>query len=93
MGSFKQPRVFQPLDLEVIDLVYAAVWAQVEAREPFRDRKHDNELRAAIRKWIIAFAGYGPIDFDILCDKLIVSMPGSWLSTRQPRRSSPEAAS
>ena len=41
MGSFKQPRVFKPVDLEVIDQVYIAVWAQVEAREPVRDRKHE----------------------------------------------------
>jgi hypothetical protein len=27
MGSFKHPRAFQPLDLEIIDRVYEAAWA------------------------------------------------------------------
>jgi hypothetical protein len=59
MGSFKQARVFQPLDLEIIDHVYTAIWAQAEAREPFRDRENDNERQEVIRKRIFAFAGCG----------------------------------
>lgn len=93
MGSFRQSReAFLPLDLEIIDHVFKAVWAQVEAREPLRDRANDEELQEAIRKRIFAFAGCGPIDFDILCEKLIATMPGSWVPTRPPRRSSPKAA-
>jgi hypothetical protein len=42
MGSFK-PEGFDPLDLEIIDRVYEAAWAQLEAREPFRDREKDGE--------------------------------------------------
>jgi len=37
MGSFKHPRAFDPLDLEIIDRVYEAAWAQIEARECDRD--------------------------------------------------------
>lgn len=37
MDSFKRPCVFLPLDLEIIDLVHEAAWAQIEARDPFRD--------------------------------------------------------
>ena len=33
MGSFKHPHVFDPLDLEIIDHVYEAAWARVEANE------------------------------------------------------------
>ena len=36
MGSFNQG--FDSLDLEIIDRVYETAWAQLEAREPFRDR-------------------------------------------------------
>jgi hypothetical protein len=32
MGSFRHPRVFDPLDLEIIDRVCEAAWAQLEAR-------------------------------------------------------------
>ena len=43
MGSFKHPHAFDPLDLEIIDRVYEAAWAQVEARDPSRDRQKDGE--------------------------------------------------
>jgi hypothetical protein len=33
MGSFKRPRVFHPLDLEIMDRVYETVWAHLEACE------------------------------------------------------------
>ena len=39
MGSYKHTRVFDPLELEIIDRVYEAAWAQLEAREPFRDER------------------------------------------------------
>ena len=38
MGSFQYPRSFQPLELEIIDYVYEAAWAQIEALDPFRER-------------------------------------------------------
>jgi hypothetical protein len=38
LGSFKHPHAFDPLDLEIIDRVYEAAWAQVEARDPVRSR-------------------------------------------------------
>jgi hypothetical protein len=34
MGSYKRPRVFAPLDLEIIDLVSEAAWAQLAASSP-----------------------------------------------------------
>ena len=43
MGSFKHPRAFDPLDLEIIDRVYEAAWAQIEAREIDRDTDRDPE--------------------------------------------------
>jgi hypothetical protein len=33
MGCIKRPRAFDPLDLELIDRVYEAAWAQVEAHQ------------------------------------------------------------
>ena len=75
MGSFKQPSAFDPLDLEIIDRVYEAVWAQLEAREPFRDREKDGERGKALRKLVFAFARSGKIDFDALCDQVLANMP------------------
>jgi len=51
MGSFKRPRVFQPLDLEIMDRVYETVWVHLEACEPFRDRQKDGELLCPTPGW------------------------------------------
>lgn len=56
MGPFKRPRVFHPLDLEIMDRVYEAAWAQIEARDPFRDRNEDGKRQDALRKWLFALA-------------------------------------
>ena len=37
MGSFKRPHAFDPLDLEIIELVYEVAWEQISAHEPSRD--------------------------------------------------------
>jgi len=84
MGSFK--RVFNPLDLEIIDRVYDAVWAHVEARDLYRDTEKDGKRKEAIRKRVFAFAGYGKIDFDTLCDKVLASMPDVWTPTGRPAK-------
>jgi hypothetical protein len=43
MGSFRRPRVFTPLDLEVLDRVYEAAWEQVKARDLYRDTSKDQK--------------------------------------------------
>jgi hypothetical protein len=50
MSSLIRPRFFLPLDLEIIDWVYQAAWAQIEARDPFRDTTKDGEHKDALRK-------------------------------------------
>jgi hypothetical protein len=74
MGSFKHPRVFDPLDLEIIDRVYEAAWAQVEARDPKRDTTKDDDRQEALRKLVFACAGSGRVDFDRLCETVIASL-------------------
>ena len=66
MGPFKHP-VFDPLDLEIIDLVCEAAWAEIQARESKRDTEEDGKLQEALRKCIFAVAPPGKIDFDSLC--------------------------
>jgi|SRR5680860_1284220 len=86
MGSFKQPRVFKPLDLEIFDRVYEAAWAQLEAREPFRDREKDGERGEVIRKLVFALAIPGKVDFDTLCDKVLANMPDSSIPRVPPAK-------
>ncbi|HET9538023.1 MAG TPA: hypothetical protein VFP43_22205 [Mesorhizobium sp.] len=74
MGSFSRPRVFDPLDLEIIDRVYEAAWAQLEAREPARDREVDGERHEALRKLVFACAIPGGVDFDKLYDRVLANM-------------------
>jgi hypothetical protein len=74
MGSSSRPRVFDPLDLEIIDRVYEAAWAQLEAREPARDREVDGERHEALRKLVFACAIPGGVDFDKLYDRVLANM-------------------
>jgi hypothetical protein len=74
MGSFKHPRVFDPLDLEIIDRVYEAAWAQIEARDPKRDTSKDCDRQKVLRKLVFACACSGRVDFDRLCESVIASL-------------------
>jgi hypothetical protein len=75
MSSFEQPRAFDPLDLEIIDRVYEAAWAQLEARELYRNREKDSERQEALRKLVFAFATSGRVDFDPLYERVVANMP------------------
>jgi len=79
MGSFKHPRVFDPLDLEIIDRVYEAAWARVEANEPDRDRSREDARKEALRQWVFALVDH-PVEFDALYERL-EKVPTSWLLT------------
>ena len=87
MGSFKRPRAFDALDLEIIDLVYEAVWAQIVARDPFRDTEKDSERQEALRRRLFVCIGLGTVDFDNLYDKVLASMPETWITSGDPRSS------
>ena len=82
MGSFKRPHAFDPLDLEIIGLVYEVAWEQVSARQPSHDTAEDEERQASLRKRVFALAGDGGVDFDTLLDRVLASLP-------QPLRSPP----
>jgi hypothetical protein len=79
MGALKH-HFFDPLDLEIIDRVYEAAWAQLEAREPTRDRAADEGRQEALRKRIFDLAGSRPVDFDDLYDAVVTSMPEPWIA-------------
>ena len=80
MGSFK------PLDLEILDRVYEAAWAALQARDPFRDTDKDGERQESLRKLVFDNTGTGRVDFDILCDRVLANMPENWtVFTVRPR--------
>lgn len=87
-NSYRRNRVFDPLDLEIIERVYEAVWAQVEA-DDFRDTTKDDERKTALRQWVFVLAGDDPIDFDTLSDKLATIIPKPWTTKpiKKPRGS------
>ena len=72
MSSFA--RVFDPLDLEIIDRVVEAVWVRIEAQSSLRDGRTDDELKEMLRKQVMICAASGKVDFDALYDKVAASM-------------------
>ena len=84
MGSFKRSRAFDPLDLEIIDRVYEAVWAQIEAREPGRDIERDPERRQRLCKLILGAANMRPVDFDTLYEWATEALGPSEAKVRLP---------
>ena len=71
---------FQDSELAVIDRVCEAAWAQVEARDPQRDRAKDDERRAALRKRVLNFARSGQVEFDALFRMVLTTIPHKWTS-------------
>ena len=82
MGSYKRPSVFDPLDLQIIDLVYEAAWAGFIARDPYRDTRKDEDRQELLRKKVFAVATPGEVEFDALLDKVLASIPGTWTTAR-----------
>lgn len=78
MGSFKNTRVFDPLDLEVIDRVYEAAWAKIEALEPYRDRQEDDQRKDALRKLVMDNTDNNKVDFDTLYERVVKALPEKW---------------
>lgn len=70
MVASSHSRIFDPVDLAVLERVYQAAWARIEANGLDRDRAQDDERKEAVRKWVFAFADRRPVDFDVLMQKL-----------------------
>lgn len=79
--GFYIPRVFDPLDLEVIDRVYETAWAHIEARDPFRNRERDGAREEALRQTNIRLSGLRQSRFRPLCDRVLANIPETWTTT------------
>jgi hypothetical protein len=78
MDSFKEPRVFDPFDLDILERAYEAAWAEIVSRDPDRDVTKDEERRTSLRKRVFATVHCGATDPKAICDKVLASMPEFW---------------
>jgi hypothetical protein len=74
MGTISRRPKFDPADLALIDRVYAVACAYIEARDLYRDPRHDVEEEDALRRLMFAAANDGRLDFDTLCDRVLADM-------------------
>ena len=86
MGSDK--RVFDPLDLEIIDLIYEAALVQITARDPLSDPIKEMERQDAVKRLVFAFAESGSVEFDDLLDKVLEYASKLSVSPATPRPAS-----
>ena len=77
MGSYKHPRVFLPLDLQIVEMVYDAAWTQIVNNDPFRDTTYDEERKEALRKKVFALA-QGSVDYDTLLNMVMSNISETW---------------
>jgi hypothetical protein len=77
MGSYKHPRIFLPLDLQIVDMVYDAAWAHIVNNDPFRDTARDGERKEALREKVVALA-QGTADFDTLLTAVLRNLSEPW---------------
>jgi hypothetical protein len=74
MGSINLRDKFNPEELELIDRVYAVTCAYIESRDLYDVATTDTEEQDALRQMMFAVAASTPLDFDALCDRVLVSM-------------------
>ena len=62
MGSLNRRPAFDPRELEIIDRVYNAAWAQILTRHPGRDVEKVKERQRALRRRLFILADKGPVE-------------------------------
>ena len=85
MGFTKRHSAFEAFELEIIDRVYKAAWAQILARHPDSELENDTGRQEALRKRLFILADRRPIEFDTLRERALVSMPETLMSDPQGR--------
>jgi hypothetical protein len=74
MGSINLRDKFNPEELELIDRVYAVACAYIEACDLYNDAKPDVDEQDALRQMVFAVAASTPLEFDALCDGVLISV-------------------
>jgi hypothetical protein len=65
---------FDPLDLEIIDLVYEAVCVHLASNYPDHGATPDEQWQPILRKRLFAIAEPGPVGFDALWERTVGNM-------------------
>ena len=66
---------FSPADRSILDQVYHATWAVIQAHDPFRDVDQDEQLQSALRQKLFVLAANGERDPQRLRSLLLAEMP------------------
>ena len=74
MGTISRRSKFDPSDLELVDRVYAVACAYIEARDLYRNPRHDVEEKDALRRLMFTAADDGRLDFDTLFYRVLGDM-------------------
>lgn len=69
---------FDENELAIIDRVYEAAWAEVEVRDPQRERAKDDDRRAVLKKRVLNFARPGQVEFETLYRMVLTTIPHTW---------------
>jgi hypothetical protein len=72
MGFLNLGHIFKPLDLEILDRVYEAAWAHIEARDLYRDPQKAGG--GSCYEDGVHGCRYWSGRFDTLCDKVLASL-------------------
>ena len=83
MGSSKRHRslsrkrhvTFTSDELETIDRVYHAAWSEIIERHPQPNNEKARERQEALRKRLFVLAGRGEVEFGVLRDQVLATMP------------------
>jgi hypothetical protein len=62
-------------DRDILDQVFEAAWAVIQAHDPFRDLDQDEQLQFALRQKLFVLAADGERDLQVLRSLLLAKMP------------------
>jgi hypothetical protein len=74
-GSRKRQVKFTSDELDTIDRVCDAAWSQILEQHPQPDREKARERQEALRKRLFVLAGRGVVEFSVLRDRVLATMP------------------
>jgi hypothetical protein len=75
IGSRKRQVKFTSDELKTIDRVCDAAWSQILEQHPQPDREKARERQEALRKRLFVLAGRGVVEFSVLRDRVLATMP------------------
>ena len=85
IGSRKRVK-FTSDELETIDSVCDAAWSQILEQHPQPNREKARERQEALRKRLFVLAGRGVVEFSVLRDRVLATMPETLMYPTAGRR-------